>query len=90
MKFAGQPRGLTVGRLYAGILGHLAMLTVIVRGLRGGAGSEATLLVASLALAGFAVLGYIAGALASSIVEQSVRTRIAEEIDAHAAKDNAA
>jgi hypothetical protein len=66
------------------------MLLVIVRGLRSGAGSEATLLVASLSLAGFGLLGYLAGALASSIVEQSVRIRVAEEIDMLAAKEKAA
>ena len=79
-----------MGRLYAGILGHLAMLLVIVRGIRNGANSDTTLLIATLALVGFGLLGYIAGVLASSIVEQSVRTRVAEEIEALAAKKKAA
>ena len=45
----------------------------MARGLLRSSGVEATLLQASLALFGFALLGYIVGRLASWIVEESVR-----------------
>jgi hypothetical protein len=74
-----------VGRAYAGILGPLALATVLVRGLRQGAAMELTLLAATIALCAFAVLGFILGIVAEWTVEDSVRSKIAAEVAAHEA-----
>jgi hypothetical protein len=66
-----------VGRHYAGILGLLAFLTIVVRGLVRGAGAESTLLAAAFHLFLFAFVGYIVGQLAGWIVLDSVRTKLA-------------
>ncbi len=68
-----------MGRVYAGILGPLAMATVLLRSLRHGGGAETSLVTALASLAVFAAIGYMAGALAGWIVEQSVRSQLALE-----------
>jgi hypothetical protein len=74
-----------VGRTYAGILGFLAFQIEVLRGLLRSAGAESTLWRASLALFAFALLGYVAGELASWVVEESVHDRVAAEAAAHQA-----
>jgi hypothetical protein len=66
-----------VGRHYAGILGLLAFLTIVIRGLMHGAGVESTLLAAAFHLFLFAFVGYIVGQLAEWIMLESVRTKLA-------------
>ena len=66
-----------MGRQYAGILGLLAFLMIVARGLTRGAGVETTLLAAAFHLFLFAFIGYIVGQLASWIVLDSVRTKLA-------------
>ena len=75
-----------MGRIYAGVLGPVAFLTVLIRGWKDGADSDAALLAAWLGLVVMASVGYVAGRLAQGIVEDSVRTRIAQEL---AAQENA-
>lgn len=69
-----------MGRVYAGILGPLALAAVLLRGLLHGGGVEAALLAAALALPMFAAIGYAAGSLAEWIVEQSVRGQFAARL----------
>jgi hypothetical protein len=69
-----------VGRAYAGVLGPLAFLTVLVHGLLHSASPQATLWRACLALGTFAIIGCIAGQIAGQIVEDSVRGRLTAEI----------
>jgi hypothetical protein len=69
-----------LGRVYAGILGPLALTAVLLRGLLHGDGAEAVLLAAALALPVFAAIGYAAGGLAEWIVEQSVRGQFAAQL----------
>jgi hypothetical protein len=63
-----------MGRAYAGILGSLACLLTVARGVLGGAAVEGTLLAGSAALALFAIVGYLAGQAAELIVRDSVHT----------------
>ena len=71
-----------MGRHYAGVLGPLAFFTVAVRGLMHSAGVEATLLSAAIQLFLFAFIGYVVGQLADWVVFESVRDKIAVEIEA--------
>lgn len=71
-----------MGRTYAGILGLLAMLVVVVRGMKNAAGVEGTLWTACINLAVFSLAGFILGSIAESTVKESVRkemeSRLAE------------
>jgi putative Mn2+ efflux pump MntP len=69
-----------VACIYAGILGLLAFLTCLVRGLMHGESPSSVLLTASLALAVFALIGSILGWLAGQAVEDSVRGRLQAEL----------
>jgi hypothetical protein len=74
-----------MGRIYAGILGPLAMTIVIGRGVLGASGAERTLTTATLVLIAFAVLGAVLGHLAQNIIDESVRTRLEQQLAQQAA-----
>jgi len=78
IRLTNDPR-FAVGRSYAGVLGCLAFLTCIARGLLAASDIQNTLLKATIGLFAFAIVGYIAGRLAAWIVNDSVRSRIAAE-----------
>jgi len=83
--------GNLVARIYAGILGPLAFLTSLARGVAHAWPAEKTLLVAWTTLVGFAALGWMTGWIAERIVVDEVRGQIAAELtgaspDAHARK----
>lgn len=63
-----------MGRIFAGILGPMAFLVIILRGLIHGASVEATLETACLALVIFSALGGWFGSIADATVEHSVQT----------------
>jgi hypothetical protein len=65
-----------MGRVYAGILGPLAMAVVICRGSLGSGGIESTLSLATIYLAVFSVVGAIIGQLAQATVDESVRSSL--------------
>ena len=69
-----------VGRIYAGVLGLLALVVVLIRGLRYGGGAESTMITATLVLLGFASLGLVVGTLAQWIVDDSVRSVVEAEL----------
>ena len=71
-----------MARLYAGILGLLAFLPNLIRGMVHGYGAESTLWSACLSMALFAVVGVVLGGLARWIVEDSVNSRVAAELAA--------
>jgi len=75
-----------VARQYAGILGLLALMVSLVRGLIAGGASEATLLTAWLSLLAFTVIGAMLGWLAERIVRDSVSSRIESELQEHKPK----
>jgi membrane protein implicated in regulation of membrane protease activity len=68
-----------LARQYAGILGLLALMVSLMRGIAGGA-SQATLWTAWLGLLAFTVLGAVIGWLAERIVRESVSSRILSEL----------
>lgn len=71
-----------MGRTYAGILGPLAFLTVVVRGVVEGRGADGTLLTASLLMFAFAALGYVLGRVGALVVDDSVQAGFRTELEA--------
>ena len=62
-----------MGRVYAGILGPLAMAVVICRGWLASGGVESTLSLATIYLVVFSVVGALIGQIAQATVDESVR-----------------
>jgi hypothetical protein len=73
-----------MSRVYAGILGPLAMAVVICRGLVGSGGVEGTLTSATAYLAIFSVVGAIIGHIAQSTVDESVRAQLEQQLQGDA------
>ena len=69
-----------MARQYAGILGLLALMVSLMRGIFAGGANEATLWTAWLSLLAFAVLGAVNGWLAERIVRESVSSQILSEL----------
>ena len=69
-----------MARQYAGILGLLALVVSLMRGLAAGGGGEATLWTAWLDLLAFSVIGAVIGWLAERIVRDSVSSQILSEL----------
>lgn len=69
-----------MARQYAGILGLLALVVSLLRGILAGSASEATLWTAWLGLLAFTVLGAVIGWLAERIVRESVSGQILSEL----------
>jgi hypothetical protein len=74
--------GNRMGRMYAGILGALAFLLVLGRGLIHGADLETTARVACTGLVVMALVGAVVGRLAAWFIEQSICWQIQGELDA--------
>lgn len=68
-----------MARLYAGILGPLAFLTCLARGLLHAWRCETVLWRAWISLWVFAALGGVMGWIAGRIVEQEVRARLSTQ-----------
>jgi hypothetical protein len=73
-----------VGRTYAGVLGYLAWVVVVLRGVKEGGAIESVMTTAVVWMIGLAVVGAIVGRLAAWTVSESVRRQLADEISAHA------
>ena len=69
-----------MGRVYAGVLGPLAMTVVIFRGLVNSGGVECTLAQAVTYLAVFSIVGAIIGQIAQATVDESVRSMIEQQL----------
>ena len=78
-----------MARLFAGILGPLAMLTVTTSGLIHGRTSECVAWAAWIALIVFAALGYLLGWIANRTVEDSVQLAINNQLEAESKPDSA-
>jgi hypothetical protein len=74
-----------LGRAYAGILGPLAFIAVLIRGWRLGWPAESILLAAWLAFVALALVGLVIGWLGAWIVDDSVRARMLAEMAAREA-----
>ena len=76
-----------VARIYAVILGPLALLTSLAHGTMHGGGTTSVLLTAWLCLLAFAAIGCAIGWIAERIVEESVQKRIEGELAAETTTD---
>jgi len=76
-----------VPRIYAGVLGFLAMLVAIARGFVHGSQPDAIIGSACVCLWVFAAIGYLAGWIAQTTIEASVSTRVQQELTAQAAAE---
>jgi len=75
--------GANLARIYAGILGPLAMAVAICRGWLASSGVEGTLSSATLNLLSFAVLGAILGKIAQATIDESVRNALETQLAHH-------
>jgi hypothetical protein len=75
-----------LARQYAAILGLLALVVTLLRGLLAGGTSEATLWTAWLGMLAFTAIGAIIGWLAERIVRDSVSSQILSELQEHKPK----
>jgi hypothetical protein len=69
-----------MSRVYAGILGPLAMAVVICRGWLGSGGVESTLSLATVYLVAFSVVGALIGHLAQTTIDESVRSKLEQQL----------
>jgi hypothetical protein len=69
-----------MGRVYAGILGPLAMAVVICRGWLGSGDALNTLSLATVYLAIFSVVGALIGQIAQATVDESVRAKLQQQL----------
>ncbi len=77
-----------MSRVYAGILGPLAMAVVICRGWLASGGVESTLTLAVAYLVVFSVVGALIGQLAQSTIDESVRSRLQQQLSLQTEKAN--
>ena len=71
-----------MGPSYAGILGPIAFVSMIVRGLVSGSSASNVLINSSVCLLIFAAIGYVAGRIADQIVLESVKLQFGNELKA--------
>ena len=69
-----------MGRVYAGVLGPLAMAVVICRGWFGSGDAVNTLGQATVYLAIFSVVGALIGQIAQSTIDESVRSKLEQQL----------
>jgi hypothetical protein len=69
-----------MGRVYAGILGPLAMAVIICRGWLNSGGIDGTLSLAIGYLAAFSLLGAFLGHIAQTTIDESVRAKIEQQL----------
>lgn len=79
-----------MGPSYAGVLGPLAFVLVVMRGLIDGSSTESVLCMAAACLLIFAAAGYIAGRFADQVVWESVRKQFNDEMQAQESQAKAA
>ena len=78
-----------MGRVYAGILGTLAMAVAICRGALESGGVESTLSLAIAYLVLFSIVGALIGQLAQATVDESVRSKLEQQLATGAEKSGA-
>ena len=74
-------------QIYGGILGLIAFLAIVIRGLAAGSPASATLTAACISLPVLFIVGCVIGWIADRTVEESIRNKIAATLstDAQAA-----
>jgi hypothetical protein len=78
-----------MSRIFAGILGSLAMAVVLCRGTASSSDVEGTLGQASLNLVLFAIVGAILGHIAQATIDESVRAKLEQQLTHHAVRGKA-
>ena len=78
-----------MGPSYAGILGTLAYVIVILRGVLQGYAVEGTIKLSILLLFLFAAIGYVIGKIAESTIEDSIQVQLQRELEALEKTDEA-
>ena len=78
-----------MGPSYAGILGTLAYVIVILRGVLQGYAVEGTIKLSILLLFVFAAIGYVIGKIAESTIEDSIQVQLQRELEALEKTDEA-
>ena len=78
-----------MGPSYAGILGTLAYVIVILRGVLQGYAVEGTIKLSILLLFVFAAIGYVIGKIAETTIEDSIRVQLQRELEALEKTDEA-
>ena len=76
--------------LYAGVLGLLAFVSCLTRGLLNGSDAQTILLAGCLHLGAFAAIGAVLGYMAGQTIEESVRKRVADEVAAEEERERLA
>ena len=71
-----------MGRKFAGVLGPVAFVTIVARGVLRGSDLGSTMQTACLCLFGFAALGYLVGRVAAATVNESVNYKFKAELKA--------
>ncbi len=79
-----------MGRTYAGVLGPISFVVIVVRSLIDGDSVDSTLLAASLALFVFAAIGYVIGSIADKTVIQAIEFQFHSRLRAEESAENAA
>ena len=69
-----------MGRVYAGVLGPLAMAVVICRGWLSSGDALNTLGLATVYLAIFSVVGALIGHIAQATIDESVRAKLQQQL----------
>jgi hypothetical protein len=83
----GGLRGISVARIYAGVLALIAMLTTLCHGLLRAADTDEILFRTWWVMWLFAGIGYVLGAAAERMVDESVQTQLAAEAAAEQQTD---
>lgn len=69
-------------RSFAAALALIAFVTVIVRGTIRGAQAESIVFYAWLSLIAFAIVGYIVGTIAGSLIDHAAQARVVKQLAA--------
>jgi hypothetical protein len=69
-----------MGPSYAGILGPIAFLTMLIRGVVKGSSVDGVLISSAASLLIFAAIGYVIGRIAEHIVLEAVRQRFDHDL----------
>ena len=69
-----------MARQYAAIMASLGMTLVLMRALRNGGAFEAAVVSAMVWMATLGAIGYVAATIARSVIDESVRQRLEDEL----------
>jgi len=77
-----------MGPSYSGVLGLLAFVLVLSRGMIDGSSADQVLILAGGSLFAFSVLGYLTGRIADRILWDSLRQQFQDELRTHGSRSS--